>query len=48
MASMGANWAVVALMTWDLAADDGPYTKAHRHELASPWAAVAPIPNAGE
>jgi hypothetical protein len=47
MAGIGAHWALVALVTWDLAEEDGPYTREHRNDLTIPWAAVAPIPDPG-
>ncbi len=47
IASVGANWALVALVTWDLAENAGPYTREHRQELTVPWAAVAPVPDPG-
>jgi len=37
----GAAWAVV---TWDLATDDGPYTVAHRDLLICPWVEVCGLP----
>lgn len=45
IASVGANWALVALVTWDLAENAGRYTLEHRHELTIPWTAVAPVPD---
>ncbi len=36
-AAWDAAWAVV---TWDLATDDGPYTTAHRDLLIAPWREV--------
>lgn len=47
MASTGAHWALVALVTWDLAEDHGSYTTANRDELTIPWTSVAPIPLRG-
>ena len=40
-AAMGAVWAVV---TWDLAADDGPYTVAMRDLLIGLWVEVCGLP----
>ena len=40
-AAWGAAWAVV---TWDLATDDGPYTTAMRDLLIGPWVEVCGLP----
>jgi hypothetical protein len=47
MAGNGAHWALVALVTWDLAEEDGPYTGEHRNDLIILWSAVARIPDPG-
>ena len=39
--ALDAAWAVV---TWDLATGDGPYTEAHRDLLIGPWAEVCGLP----
>ena len=41
-AARGAAWAVV---TWDLATDDGPYTTAQRDLLICPWVEVCGLPD---
>ena len=41
-AAWGAAWAVV---TWDLATDDGPYTTAQRDLLIGPWVEVCGLPD---
>lgn len=46
IAGVGAHWALIALVTWDLV-EDGLYTSEHRLELTIPWTAVAPIPDLG-
>ena len=43
-ASLGTALAVVAVLTWDLAASDGAYTPEIRRELVRPWLAVATLP----
>lgn len=40
-AAKGAAWAVVS---WDLATDDGPYTTAHRDQMIGPWVEVCGLP----
>jgi hypothetical protein len=44
MAIMGASWAMVALTSWDLVSEKGPYTVRDREALTLPWKAVAPFP----
>lgn len=44
MASVGAGWALMALLTWDLATQQGPYTVGDRELLTRPWSAVAELP----
>lgn len=39
MAGIGAEWTLVAILTWDLASSD-KYTVEQREELTRPWAAV--------
>jgi len=40
-AAWGAAWgAALAVVTWDLATADGPYTTAHRDLLIAPWREV--------
>ncbi len=44
-AARGAAWgAAGAVVTWDLATDDGPYTVAHRDLLIGPWVEVCGLP----
>ena len=45
MASVGAAWALLALLTWDQATTDGPYTIRDRDILAGPWRTVASLPS---
>lgn len=44
MASIGASWALMAILSWDLATETGPYTLEQRAALARPWERVAPLP----
>src|ERR1700722_12162450 len=37
MASVGATWALLALLTWDQAASEGSYTIQDRDTLTKPW-----------
>ena len=39
-----ARDAAVAVVTWDLATDDGPYLLAHRDLLVGPWVEVCGLP----
>ncbi len=39
-----ARDAAGAVVTWDLATDDGPYTTAHRDLLIGPWVEVCGLP----
>jgi hypothetical protein len=48
IASIGANWALVSILTWDLAEDHGPYTPGRRDELGKPWISVAPFPHVAD
>jgi hypothetical protein len=41
---VGANWALAAVVTWDLVSDDGPYLRQDRDSLTRPWMSVAPLP----
>ena len=44
-AARGAAWdAAWAVVTWDLATDDGPYTAAQRDLLIGPWVEVCGLP----
>jgi hypothetical protein len=43
IASTGAHWALVAIVSWDLALG-GTYTPEQREELTRPWVSVAPLP----
>lgn len=45
-ASYGAGMAAEALMTWDLATEEGPYTFQHRQTLVAAWTTIAPLPPA--
>jgi hypothetical protein len=44
MAGVGAAWALLALLTWDEATTDGPYTVADREILTRPWMSVSSLP----
>jgi hypothetical protein len=44
MASVGAAWALLALLTWDLATSEGSYTIRDREILTGPWMAVSSLP----
>lgn len=44
MASVGAAWALLALLTWDQATKEGPYTVRDRETLTAPWRTVSSIP----
>jgi hypothetical protein len=44
MASLGANWALTAIVTWDLVTEIGPYRQVERDALLRPWRSVALLP----
>ena len=44
LASVGAGNAIRAFLTWDLASEEGVYTRLQRQALASSWLKVAPMP----
>jgi hypothetical protein len=44
MASVGAAWALLALLTWDQATSQGSYTIRDRETLTGPWKAVSSLP----
>ena len=44
-AGIGANWALAAVVTWDLVTEDGPYFPRHRDALTTPWRCAAPFPS---
>ena len=44
MASIGASWALVALVSWDLTTENGPYRPEQRDILTGPWRTVAALP----
>lgn len=43
-AGIGAGWALIAVVSWDLVAENGPYTPEHRDALVRPWIDVADLP----
>jgi hypothetical protein len=43
-ASLGAEMAATALLTWDMATIEGIYTTEQRRLLTVPWVSVAPLP----
>lgn len=45
MASIGASWALMAILSWDLTTETGPYTLEQRAALTGPWERVAPLPS---
>lgn len=44
MASVGAAWALLALLIWDQATNDGLYTTRDREILTRPWMSVSSLP----
>jgi len=44
MANIGVWWAFLAILTWDLATRDGPYTILDREILTRPWMTVSSLP----
>jgi hypothetical protein len=44
MAGMGASWALMVIVTWDLVTQEGPYTIHDRETLVRPWTTVAALP----
>jgi hypothetical protein len=44
MASIGVSWAVVAILTWDQATREGPFTIHDREILTRPWMTVSTLP----
>jgi hypothetical protein len=44
MASVGAAWALLALLTWDQATREGSYTIQDRETLTRPWVTVSSLP----
>jgi hypothetical protein len=44
MASIGATWALVAILIWDQATEEGPYTIRDREILTRPWLMVSLLP----
>lgn len=42
MASVGAAWALLGILTWDEATTEGPYTIRDREILTRPWMTVSP------
>lgn len=40
----GAAWVAAAVVVWDLATTDGPYTFAHRDLLMAPWIKACGLP----
>ncbi len=45
MAGLGASWALLAMVTWDLASEEGAYTFRDRAVLTHPWDTVSPFPS---
>jgi hypothetical protein len=44
IASVGAAWALLALLTWDQATNEGPYSIRDRGVLTGPWMTVSSLP----
>ena len=44
MASIGAAWALMAILSWDQATEEGPYTIQDRDHLTRPWVTVSSLP----
>jgi hypothetical protein len=44
MAGIGAGWALMAILTWDLAGQKSSYFAGDRDLLTQPWLTVAALP----